>query len=604
MPQGWTPMVTISRFDLTSLLLVLVPLANGSLLGDLLAPGTPYSLPIGNFATSERSQAIASIRQKFDYGPDIAGNATFYPVGSYAKEMIAEMSLSFFPEETAWAASVEAESVAVKAAVTLRGGLKEYDDYATKLYDGLWKLTMPDGPAPGMLTNYTSDLLFSMERLSVQPYSVRRVQQSETLSFKVDDSTAKKITTQTQSQLQKAGRLFYIDYRNQGEQKLTAGRYAGACDAYFYIHPTSSDFLPLAIRPNNGSPLIYTPADPTNDWQLAKMLFELNDFWYGQWYHLVATHEVIDLVYEAAVRTLSVQHPLYAVMTRLAKQTFVFRVIAITNLINKGGPVDSYFAWNGSTAGNFSTKLYREDAAPWTSNYFLTHLSNRGLINSSFGPALKSFPFFEDATIVYDAIKAFMKTFVDSYYTDDGMLVTDIELQAFLAEAVPAQIVDFPKELKSRDELVDLMSHFGYLVSILHGVLNGNDPVHSTATLPLHPAAFYQPLPTKKGLTDAELLAFMPSLSQSCGQIVLLGAFNRPYFEDSPRTLSEMFDDSELLSRSNDATREAAGEFKSKMLAFSDVVSVRTFDENGLSQGMPFIWKVLDPLTAAFYLTI
>ncbi|KAH8915766.1 putative arachidonate 5-lipoxygenase [Atractiella rhizophila] len=563
---------------------------------------TPYSLPIGDFDTTARAEAIAAIRENFNYGPNIVdnGGGPFFPVGPYADELIANWSNAFFPEHTAWTQGVQAEAQTAAVAITLEGGLTNYNDYATKLYDSLWNTTIPHGVAPGMLTNYTSDLLFSMERLSAQPYSIRRVKKSDPLNFKVDDKTSRKLTTQTQTQLQKAGRLFYVDYRNQADFILTTGRYAGACDAFFYIHPKSGDFLPLAIRPNNGSPLIYTPADPANDWQLAKMLFELNDFWY----HFVATHEVVDLVYEAAVRTLSIDHPVHALMTRLAYQAFVFPIVALKSLLNVGGPVDSYFAWSGSTAEAFATKLYDEGAAPWISNYFSTHLENRGLINSPIGPELKSFPFYEDASVIYSAIKSFVQQFVESYYTDESLLSSDGELQSFLAESVPAKIVDFPTSLSSRSELVDLLTHFGYLVSILHGVMNGGDPVITTATLPLHPAAFYQPLPITKGLSDSEMFSFMPNLTQSLGQIVLFGAFNRPFFEGGNRTLSQMFSDPTLLERSNDATRKAATNFEDEMLAFSKVVRARAFDENGLSQGMPFIWKLLDPLTVPFYLTI
>ncbi|KAH8917840.1 hypothetical protein BT69DRAFT_1383972, partial [Atractiella rhizophila] len=79
------------------------------------------------------------------------------------------------------------------------------------------------------------------------------------------------------------------------------------------------------------------------------MLFELNDFWFIQWYHLVGTHDIVDIVYEAAVRTMSQDHPVYAVLERcewipysqqfivteewlmatVAYQCFVIRVLAI-----------------------------------------------------------------------------------------------------------------------------------------------------------------------------------------------------------------------------------------------------------------------------------
>ena len=123
-----------------------------------------------------------------------------------------------------------------------------------------------------MLTNYTQDLLFSMERLSISPYAVRRLNpSSDSPAFQIDDKTATNVTGSTLQQLFQAGRLFYADYRNQAGLPST-GRYAAACDAYFYIDSRSGDFLPLAIRTNIGSNLIYTPADTAADWLLAKMV--------------------------------------------------------------------------------------------------------------------------------------------------------------------------------------------------------------------------------------------------------------------------------------------------------------------------------------------
>lgn len=196
-------------------------------------------------------------------------------------------------------------------------GLKTLQDY-TLLYDNEWTATLSQGPAPGILTNYTQDLLFSMERLSFSPYQIRRLNSSkDTLNFKVDDKIAKNITGMTQQQLFTSGRLFYADYRDQAKLVATTNaRYSAAVDAYFYINQTSGNFLPLAIRTNQGANLIYTPADSQNDWLLAKMMYNVCDLWFAQWEHLARTHEVVQIVYMAAIRTLSDAHPVKAILDR------------------------------------------------------------------------------------------------------------------------------------------------------------------------------------------------------------------------------------------------------------------------------------------------
>jgi hypothetical protein len=168
-----------------------------------------------------------------------------------------------------------------------------------------------------MLSNYTNDLLFSMERLSINPFVVRRLNTSEALPFAVDAPIVRNLTGQTLRGLQSTGRLFYADHSSQIDLPKTPGKYGAACQAYFFIHPKTQDFLPLAIKPNNaGSNLIYTPADAPGDWLLAKIMYNINDVWQGQWYHLAATHELVEIVYEAAIRTLSDNHPILGLLKR------------------------------------------------------------------------------------------------------------------------------------------------------------------------------------------------------------------------------------------------------------------------------------------------
>lgn len=194
--------------------------------------------------------------------------------------------------------------------------MKTLDDYV-KLYDDRWEATLPGGPYPGVLMNYTQDLFFSMERLTNSPYQIRRLDpKSDSLAFRVEDDVALNVTSTTLGELFQSGRLFYADYRDQNNDNLipTGVRYAASCDAYFYISPESGDFLPLAIRTNAGAGLIYTPADSAGDWLLAKIMLNVNDFWFAQWDHLAKMHEVVQINYMAAIRTLSESHPVLGLL--------------------------------------------------------------------------------------------------------------------------------------------------------------------------------------------------------------------------------------------------------------------------------------------------
>lgn len=89
-------------------------------------------------------------------------------------------------------------------------------------------------------------------------------------------------------------------------------------------------------------------------------------------------------------------------------------------------------------------------------------------------------------------------------------------------------------------------------------------------------------------------------MSKAFEQIVVGALFARPLFAGTNRTLIHMFDDPSLLARMNTPTREANGLFMQRMRAFSRLVKGRGFDERGLSQGMPFVWRALDPDVAPY----
>lgn len=457
---------------------------------------------------------------------------------------------------------------------------------------------------PGSLSNFTSDLLFSMNRLAFNAYSVHRLSvKNDSLPFTVDPGVARRVANQSVDDLHAQGRLFYVDYTSLESLERTSGKYAAACDAYFYISSSSGEFLPLAIRTNVSNDLIYTPDDAPNDWLLAKIIFEASDFFFGQIRHLSSTHYVAEIVYEAAIRTLSDEHPILAMLARMMYGAFGIRPLATAILFAPGADIDQFFGYTGAAARSYANQLYFDGGAGAVqSNYFLTNLERRGLVASQFGPPLKNFPFYEDAVPIYNAAAKFLTTFVESYYDTEASIVDDPELQAWVAEANgPAHAIDFPTSIQSRSELVNLLTHIAYLVSISHHAVNTNQLITSNV-LPLHPYALYQPVPTAKAVGD--IVPFLPPLQQALGEVNLAANFARPLLAGTNRTMVHMFDDAIMLLRMNEQTRQANEDFKAEMLARSQVVKTRSFDANGLSQGMPFVWKALDPDVMPWSLTI
>jgi arachidonate 15-lipoxygenase (second type) / 8-lipoxygenase (S-type) len=97
---------------------------------------------------------------------------------------------------------------------------------------------------------------------------------------------------------------------------------------------------------------------------------------------------------------------------------------------------------------------------------------------------------------------------------------------------------------------------------------------------------------------------WLPPLQKVEQQLGVAAEFVRPFFVGTNRTLIHMFDDATMLSLMNPPTQQAASTFMSTMQSFSQQVSSRTFDQNGLCQGMPFVWQALDPNVAPFSITV
>ncbi|PSR97770.1 lipoxygenase, partial [Coniella lustricola] len=558
----------------------------------------------------------------FLYGPAVAGGP-YYPVGLIGN-ITAELDFAALDEDEVTENVLDNEDVEAASNATNRQiDLSSMDGYV-QLYSNEWTNTLPDGPAPGVLTNYTQDLLFSMERLANAPFSVKRLDPSLTdLIFDLEDSIVQTVlggnSTTTLEELYTAGRLFYADHSDLASLE-TNGRYSAASTAYFYIDETSGEFLPLAIRTGVGSDLVYTPQDEPEDWLLAKLMFNANDVFFTQFNHLASTHMVVQIVWMAAIRSISSQHPIYAILDRITYEAFGVQPIAAAMLFASGAAVDEIFPFSGTTAQTYASNLYFNGRGDFQANYFLTDLKNRGLINSTVGPELTHFPYYEDALVIYNALEAFMTAMVDSYYAADSDIIADQELQNWATEANgPAEVIDFPASISDKATLVAVLTHIAHLVTSAHHSVNTNQLQSLSMTLPFHPASLYSPLPTTKSSSAAtatttttvnstnsstspatSVVDFLPPFASSLAQIEIGGGFSRPQFIGTSRSLINMFNDDTLLSLLNTETNTAAAAFMSTMQEFSSKVAARTFDADGLSHGMPVVWQALDPNVAPY----
>ncbi|KAJ2983675.1 hypothetical protein NQ176_g514 [Zarea fungicola] len=556
-----------------------------------------------------RAAGVAQRNSGFIYGPSLIGEAAPFPNGTLGNARSRADYALWSVDREEIDSRLGADVQQIQLAIQANGGLKTWDDYGKVLYDGQLKQSNPRGPAPGIISNATQDLLFSMERLSEHPYAVRRVNPTEKLPFGVDvDIVAKLVGAgATLQSLQASNNLFIVDHSYQLNYTLPSivKRYPVACTAYFYVDPKSKDFLPLAIKTNTGSDLTYTPLDSAKDWLLAKMMFNANDMFHAQMLHLVISHDVSEAVHQAALHTLSENHPIMVILERLMLQAYSARIVGEELCFNPDGHWDQSMVYDQFSCRKFVTDQW-PIAGKFQAGYLETELKSRGLLNANGQSIFKSFPFYDDAKEIRDAYKTFFQSFVNSYYKTEGDLAGDYEVQNWFVEAsTHAKTQDFPsKEALNKATLVEVLTHFGFILSVAHHSQNGGAPIASS-TLPFHIPAMYTPAPTSKGVQD--LLPYLPDAPTTLHYLGFMASFNRPFYVNDGRTLENTFSQKEMqteLAGLNQATNQAAAQFLTTLQGLSKKIQARSFDSNGLSGGMPFVYRTLDPNYIPFFCAV
>ncbi|QKX57752.1 uncharacterized protein TRUGW13939_04872 [Talaromyces rugulosus] len=554
----------------------------------------------------QRAAGISARNAGFIYGPSLIGEAAPFPNGTLGNARSKSDYDTWSIDRKEIDSLIANDTEAVGAAIKANGGLKTWQDYEKVLYDGQLINSNPRGVTPGIITNATQDLLFSMERLSEHPYAVRRVLPEEDLPFPLDNDLTAKIVgmNATLESLRDSSKLFIVDHSYQKDYKLATvvQRYPVACSAYFYIDSKSGDFLPLAIRTNVDADLTYTPLDSANDWLLAKMMFNANDMFHAQMLHLVISHDVTESVHQAALHTLSENHPIMLILERLMLQGYSSRIVGEELCFNPGGHWDQLMVYSQFGCRDFVTDRWPIDGR-FQGGYLENDLKARGLIDDNGESLFKSFPFYEDAKEIRDIYKAFFTSFVDSYYGTENDLSGDFEVRNWFVEAnMKAKSHDFPQEEQlTKETLIDVLSHFAFATSVSHHSTNGGAPI-SSATLPFHLPAIYTQIPKEKGVED--LMPYLPDAATAVHYLGFMASFNRPFYGASGRTLEDAFATTDSMALLNTDANSAAKTFLSSMQNLSQNIRGRQFNDDGLSQGMPFIYRTLDPAYIPFFCAV
>jgi hypothetical protein len=162
------------------------------------------------------------------------------------------------------------------------------------------------------------------------------------------------------------------------------------------------------------------------------------------------------------------------------------------------------------------------------------HLQKYGLDN----PTLENFPWREDATLVWNAQSAWVRSYMDIYYESDASVKADVELAAWVQELVaalgktgPAAPVDeYKAAAENKEALIDLITSFIFTVSAQHAWRNFCQ-YENYAFPPFMPVNMRKPVPTAKGqcTTEREFLDALSAVQDTAmtvGNLVMLSDYS------------------------------------------------------------------------------
>ncbi|KAK3418913.1 hypothetical protein EUGRSUZ_H04662 [Eucalyptus grandis] len=248
-------------------------------------------------------------------------------------------------------------------------------------------------------------------------------------------------------------RLFIIDYHDMllpfvDKINSLPDRKTYASRTILFYNPAGS-LKPIAIELS----LPPTPSKPWNKrvytqghdatahwiWKQAKAHVSANDGGIHQLVnHWLRTHASMEPYIIATHRQLSSMHPIYKLLHPHMRYTLEINALARQSLINGGGIIEACFS-PGKYAMELSSAAYKSmwrfdmEALP-------ADLIRRGMaVEDPSAPhglrlVLEDYPYADDGLLIWSAIKEWVESYVDHFYSDPGSVKSDVELQAWWDE--------------------------------------------------------------------------------------------------------------------------------------------------------------------------
>ncbi|XP_024988751.1 lipoxygenase 3, chloroplastic-like [Cynara cardunculus var. scolymus] len=342
-------------------------------------------------------------------------------------------------------------------------------------------------------------------------------------------------------------KLFILDYHDiylPFLERINAqeGRKAYGTRTIFYL-TTMGTLNPIAIElslpPKDGSNIpsrqvLTPPVDATTNWlwQLGKAHVCSNEAGVHQLiHHWLRAHACMEPFIIATHRHLSSLHPVFKLLNPHMRHTLAINATARESLICAEGTIERDFS-PGKYSMEMACAAYR-DWWRFDLEGLPADLVRRGMaIPDESKPhgirlLIEDYPYANDGLLIWSAIQELVLSYVNHYYPEENVVISDKELQSWYSEAINVGHADlreanwWPK-LCTPNKLTEILTILIWISSAQHASLNFGQ-YHYGGYVPKRPPLMQKLIPQEHELEYAYFmgdpqgyfLASLPSLFQS-----------------------------------------------------------------------------------------
>ncbi len=328
------------------------------------------------------------------------------------------------------------------------------------------------------------------------------------------------------------GRLFKVDYYEL--QGLQPGRHPRAVKKVYapkvmLAMPSAGKELAVIAIQCGQDPAqfpVFTP-EKSWSWLAAKLVVKIADGNYHEALsHLGLTHLLIDPINVATYRQLPEQHPIHRLLIPHFEGTIPINALAVKKLLPTDGAVEQQLSATIDSAYEALRNVRRK-------HDFLDSTLPKSIVRRGVGAdgALKNYSYRDDGLLLWDAIAAWCKDYVNLYYGSDADIVHDTELQAWGAEVTEGgRVKGFGDDgrIATKELLVEILTMIIFTASAQHAAVNF--PQKEAALVSAQPLAGYADAPKTRDLTEKDFLAFMPPIDRAIKQVHTLSLLGSVYY--------------------------------------------------------------------------